>query len=131
MANISAYAAKACLDWALGGAAVTRPTSRYLGLDYGTPTSTAKATEATYSGNVRQPVVFAAAASPGGSVSNSAAVNFAAVTYASTLRGFHIWDTASTGSGNLLFYGLLSAATLPTSASAFSFAAGSILLTAL
>ena len=39
MANIGAHAAKQMLDWVLGGAAATQPTTRVAALTFGVPTS--------------------------------------------------------------------------------------------
>ena len=131
MANVSAYARKQVLDWLLGGAAATQPTSRYLGLSYGSPTSTSGSEVAATGAYTRIPITFTAAASPGGSASLAAAASFAAATYASTLSGWQIWDTQGVGAGNMLWQGLLSAATRPTSLSAFTFAAVSVRLSSL
>jgi hypothetical protein len=131
MANISAYAAKLALDFLLNTQTATRPTSRYVGLSYGSPTSVSGSEIASIAGYARQPYVAAAAASPGGSCSASGAISFAAATYASTVSGWQIWDNATIGSGNMLAQGLLSAATRPSSLSGFTFAAASIRITAL
>jgi hypothetical protein len=39
MANIGAHAAKQMLDWVLGGASATQPTTRVAALTFGVPTS--------------------------------------------------------------------------------------------
>src|SRR5215831_18023699 len=103
----SAYGAKAVLDWTLGGASATRPSSRFLGLASSVPTSVS-AFEASFSGYARQAMTFGAATSITGSgsasASNSNTINFASYTQSSyIIRGFQIWD-ATTG-GNMLFYG--------------------------
>jgi hypothetical protein len=76
-------------------------------------------------------VTFAAAASPGGSASDAAAIIFAAANYVSTVSGWQLWDTQGVGAGNMLWYGLMSAATLPNTASQYTCAGGSALLSAL
>ena len=75
MAAISAYAEKAMLDWILGGAAVTQPSTRAVGLSLGAPSSTSGCEITTTYGYTRQSVgatPFAAATSPGGSAFNAA-----------------------------------------------------------
>ena len=126
MAAVSAYCAKAMLDWMTGAATVTRPSSRFLGLSLGTPTSIS-ASEASFSGYARRAVVYSAAVSPAGSAVNSGAVTHSALTAAGTVRGWQLWD--ATTSGNMLAYGLLSGASTMSSGDTMSFAAGSILIT--
>src|SRR5215467_12453126 len=120
----SAYARKATLDWLLGGAAATRPTTRFVGLSFGTPTSVS-GSEGSWSGYARQAFAAGAAASPAGSASNTTAVTFtasAAVT-ASAIKGFQIWDTnLGTNSGNMLYYGTLSTSQTMVSGDSLSFA---------
>lgn len=128
MAFIAAYAEKAMLDWLYGGATPTRPTAWGLGLSLGTPTSVS-GSEMSVSAYARKTVVMAAAASPGGSVSNATAVTFT-VSSACTIKGWAIWDTVlSSNSGNLLFYGTLSASSVMVAGDTLSFAIGSIVCT--
>lgn len=107
MANISAYFAKAGLDWVLGGAAVTQPASRLIGLSKGTPTSVSGSEVGTGSGYARQTGSFGAAASPAGSASNNVAMTFGPFSSSDAIQGIHIWDTISISSGNMLWYGTL------------------------
>src|SRR5262245_59366955 len=79
MANITAYASKAMLDWILGGATPTRPTDRYAALVYGTPNFTGGGLGTEYSSNQgysRATALFSAAASPQTSASNTAGMTF-------------------------------------------------------
>ena len=111
MANIGAYAEKAMLDWVLGGASPTQPTTRAIGLSLGSPTSTSGSEITTGSGYTRVAATFAAAASPGGSATNISNMTFGPFSGACSISGMQIWDTVLTlNSGNLLWYGLLSAA---------------------
>ena len=121
---LSAYAEKLTLDWLLGGAAATRPAQRWVGLSYGTPSSTSASELGVGGAYTRVTLSAAAAASPGGSASNAGGIVFAAFTAASTIRGWQIWDTQGIGAGNMLFNGTLTAATLPASASQFTCGAG-------
>ena len=107
MANISAYAAKAMLDWVDGGATPTQPSARYVNLSLGSPTSVSGSEITTGSGCSRQTAAFAAAASPAGSASNSAAMTFGPFSSTCSVSGVNIWDTNIALTGNLLWYGLL------------------------
>lgn len=126
MANVSVYARKAMLDWVLGGATPTRPSAWWVGLSYGAPTSVS-GSEIAFS---RATLTAAAANTSNGILaSNAASVAFASQIYASTVSGYQVWD-ASAG-GNMLWFGLLSAATLPSSKSAFVCPVASALFSAL
>jgi len=111
MSNITAYNAKAMLDWILGGATPTRPTDRYAALVYGTPSFTPGALLGTeYSSNqgyTRATALFSAAASPAGSASNTAGMTFGPFSSSSAIQGLLITDTLSIFSGNVLWYGTL------------------------
>lgn len=111
MAAVSAYLAKAMLDWSLGGATPTRPGAWAVGLSLGVPSSTSGSEITTGSGYARQTVVMPAAASPAGSVTNTAAMTFGAFSGGASITGIDIWDTILTlNSGNLLYYGTLATA---------------------
>jgi hypothetical protein len=128
LANASAYAEKAMLDWLLGGATPTRPAAHGLGLSLGTPTSIS-GSEMSVSAYVRKTVAFGAAASPAGSASNTAAVLFT-VSSACTIKGWQLWDTVlSHNSGNMLAQGLLSVSSVMVAGDILSFSAGAIVLT--
>lgn len=126
--GVGAYAEKAMLDWLCGGAAVTRPTTRALGLSLGTPSSIS-ASEMSVAGYSRQIVTFAAAASPGGSLTNVSAVAFTFSASAGTVRGVQLWDTRlASGSGHMLYYGQVSP-TICSSGDTLTFAAGALAIT--
>lgn len=115
MANIAAYLEKALLDWTLGGATPTRPTaaSVAVGLSLGVPASTSGSEMVLGSGYSRQLCgSFGAAASPGGSATNTAAMTFGPFSSAYSITGIQIWDTstATVNIGNMLFYGTLATA---------------------
>lgn len=135
MANISAYAEKALLDWILGGAAVTQPTTRAIGLSFGTPTSVSGSEITVVSGYTRQSqgaTPFGAATSPGGSAFNVTPFTFGPVSTAMTMVGVQIWDTmtgtsnASPNGGNMLWYGTLSAARTLASGDSLVFATSAL-----
>ncbi len=110
MANISAYAEKAMLDWVLGGATPTQPASRYIALSLGTPTSVTGSEVQQTSGYLRQTGLFGAAASPAGSASNTAAMTFGPFSSSAAIQGVMVWNTASINSGSMLWYGTLQTA---------------------
>lgn len=108
MANVSAYAEKAMLDWVLGGATPTRPAAWAVGLSLGVPSSVSGSEITTGSGYARATVGFGAAASPGGSATNTVAMTFGPFSGAASITGIQIWDTLlSLNSGNMLWYGTL------------------------
>lgn len=112
MANISAYAEKAMLDWVLGGAAVTQPPTRAIGLSLGSPTSVS-GSEMTTLGYVRQTggvTTPFGAANASGTAYNTVPFTFGTFNAAGSVSGIQIWDTpGSSNSGNMLWYGLLAA----------------------
>ena len=111
MAAVSAYAAKATLDWLLGGAAATEPAAWGVGLSLGVPSSVSGSEITTGSGYARQTMVMPAAASPAGTVKNTASMSFGPFSGAASITGIQIWDTILTlDSGNMLMYGVLSTA---------------------
>lgn len=95
---------KAMLDWTLGGAAVTRPGSRFVSFATQSPTSVS-AFDGPFS--PRRTATFAAANSPQMSVTNSVAIS-ATATAAATIVGFNIWNQAAAG-GTRLFWGTFTA----------------------
>lgn len=111
MAAVSAYLAKAMLDWSLGGAAATEPAAWAVGLSLGVPSSVSGSEITTGSGYARQTLVMPAAASPAGSVTNTAAMTFGPFSGGASITGIDIWDTILTlNSGNLLYFGTLATA---------------------
>jgi hypothetical protein len=111
MAAVSAYAEKASLDWLLLGATPTRPGTNACGLSLGAPTSVSGSEITTGSGYARQTAGFIAAASPGGSATNTNAMTFGPFSGACSITGIQIWDTILTlNSGNMLWYGNLATA---------------------
>lgn len=114
MAALSAYAEKAVLDWLLGGATPTRPAAWAVGLSLGVPSSTSGSEITTGIGYARQTLVMPAAASPAGTVQNTAALTFGPWSTAESITGIQIWDTLlSLNSGDMLMWGtLLSARTV-------------------
>jgi hypothetical protein len=129
VANISAYAQKAMLDWLLGGAAATEPLQNWVGLAIGTPTSVTGSEVQPNSGYLRQTGLFGGAASPAGSASNTAAMTFGPFSSINSIQGVIIADTGSINSGNLLMYGTLSVARTVQPGDQIVFVAGALVAT--
>jgi hypothetical protein len=95
----SNYAETAVVDWLMGGATPTRPTTRYIAFHTGDPGETGAASEVTATGYVRTVMTFNAAS--GGAATNASTVNMTMSTAAGTVNYFSIWDAAT--SGNCLY----------------------------
>ena len=129
MANVSAYLAKAHLDWALGGAAPpSAPGTRAVGLSLGAPTSVSGSEMATNSGYTRKTAGFAAAASPAGSATINTAITFGPFSTAYSITGLQIWDTlgVAVDAGKMLWYGNLATARTVASGDSLVVASGAL-----
>jgi hypothetical protein len=108
MANIGAFGAKQMLDWVLGGASATAPSSRLIALSTATPTSVSASGEVnSQQGYARATALFSAAASPAGSASNTASITFGPFSSSNAIQGMLLYDTISINSGNIWWYGTL------------------------
>jgi hypothetical protein len=104
---------KALLDWSLGGATPTQPTSRLAALSLGVPTSVNGSEVQPGSGYARQTALFGPAASPAGSAANIQPMTFGPFSSSAAIQGLVLYD-AITG-GNLVWFGtLLTAKTVNT-----------------
>jgi hypothetical protein len=130
MANISAYLAKAMLDWVLGGATPTQPASRLAALSLGTPTSVSASEHSPLNlGYARQTSLFSAAASPAGSASNTAAMTFGPFSSSTAIQGLVVFDTTAFTAGNMLWYGTLLTARTVLPGDTLVVAAGALIIT--
>ena len=129
MANISAYDAKAMLDWVLGGATPTRPSSRLVALSLGTPSSVSASEVLPNSGYLRQSALFGEAASPAGSASVTAAMTFGPFSSSAAIQGVVIFDTTAFTAGNQLWYGTLLTARTVLPGNTLVINAGALLIT--
>lgn len=130
MANIGAFAAKQMLDWVLGGATGTPPSSRLAALTFGNPSSVSALGEIqANSGYVRATTLFGAAASPQGSASNTASFTFGPFSSSQSVLGMLIYDTISINSGNIWWYGTLLTARTVLPGDTLVVNAGSLLIT--
>jgi hypothetical protein len=110
MAALGTYLANKLLDHARGVASFTMPTT-YVGLVTSASSAGAQGTEANYTGYARVALSGLLGAASAGSGTNSSAINFGACTAGSnTIVGFIITDSATSGAGNLLFFGTCSLA---------------------
>jgi len=71
MSALSDYSEKLLLDWLMTTGSATRPTAWYVGLFTAAPSDSGGGTEVSGNGYSRQSVTFDAAASPGGTTSNT------------------------------------------------------------
>ena len=128
MAALSDYAEKLLLDFLMTTGTATRPTNWYVALYTAAPSDSGGGTEVSGAGYARQAVAFDAAASPGGTTSNSGDVSFTAAggNYG-TVTHLGIFDASS--SGNLLWHGALTANKTVEDGDTITFTAGNIDLT--
>ena len=92
---ISAYFAKAVLDWGLGGNP-TKPTVWAVGFALTVPTKTSVTEPGAGSGWTRQPISFAPAVS--GTSSNNVGGTYGTALSNATFSGLVIWNSLSGGS---------------------------------
>ena len=128
MAALSDYSEKLLLDWAMTTGSATRPTAWYVALYTAAPSDSGGGTEVSGSGYARQSVTFGAAATPGGTTSNTGAVSFTASGGAfGTVVAIGIFDAVS--SGNLLWHGNITASKTVDDGDTLEFSIGNIDLT--
>ena len=128
MAALSDYAEKLLLDWMMTTGSATRPTAWYVALYTAAPSDSGGGTEVSGNGYSRQTVAFGAAATPGGTTSNTGAVSFTASGGSwGTITHMGIFDAST--SGNLLWHGALTASKTVGDGDTLEFAIGNIDLT--
>lgn len=132
MAGKSDYAERAALDWFLGGAAPTRPTSRSVKLFTANPSDSGGGTEVStgvWSNYAAQAATFGAAATNTGtsSASNDTDVDFgtAATSADVTLTGFGVYDHL----GNPLYWAAFATPQIVQNGNPVKFPAGSLVVT--
>jgi len=129
MAALSDVAEKLLLDWLMTTGTATRPTAWYVALYTLAPSDSGGGTEVSGGGYARQSVTFDAAATPGGTTSNNNVVQFTAsgANYGTVTHiGIH---SASSGSGNLLWHGAMTASRVVNDGDTLEFSVGNIDLT--
>jgi hypothetical protein len=131
MANIGQWAQKNMLDWVLGGATPTRPTTWWVGLSLGAPTSVSNSEIGAGFNYTRQgaATVFGAAATPAGlgSATNSLACTFGTFASSATISGLFVADAST--SGNILWFGTLAAVRTPNVGDSLILAQGALVIT--
>ena len=127
MSALSDYAENKVLDVLGANATFTAPSNGYLGLSTGSLGDDDSGTELTGNNYSRVSVSFGAAAS--GTMSNDAAIEFAAATGSwGSVSHWGLFDAAS--SGNLLVHGSFSAAKTIASGDVLKVATGDLDITA-
>ena len=128
MAALSDYSEKLLLDWAMTTGSATRPTAWYVALYTAAPNDAGGGTEVTGGGYVRKAVTFAAAATPGGTTSNTGDVTWTASgANVGTVGWIGIHDAES--GGNLVWHGAMTASKIVNDGDTLEFSAGNIDLT--
>tara|TARA_R110000868_G_scaffold408443_1_gene691676 strand:+ start:120 stop:512 length:393 start_codon:yes stop_codon:yes gene_type:complete len=125
MSALSDYSEKLLLDWMMTTGSATRPTTWYVALYTVAPSDSGGGTEVSTGGYARQTVVFDAAASPGGTTSNSGTVSFTASGAGyGTVVAIGIFDAVTTG--NLLWHGTMTASKTVDDGDTLEFSVGNI-----
>jgi len=129
MSSKSNYLELKVLDHFLGTTESSFVTQKYLALHTANPDEDGSGAElAAANGYSRQAIDFASAS--GGSAASSTAEEFTASGGAfGTITHFGIWDNATRGAGNLIYYGELSASKTIADGDTLRFAAGAITIT--
>ena len=126
MSAKSNYLENKILDYILRDTADWAPSAVYLALHTANPDEDGSGTAVSGNGYSRQAVTFAAASS-GSSASNSVEEFTASGGAFGTVTHFGIWDASS--SGNLLYYGALTASKVIADGDTLRFASGAITIT--
>jgi hypothetical protein len=127
MAALSDYAEKLLLDWLMTTGPATRPTTWFLALYTAAPSDSGGGTEVSTGGYARQAIAFGAAATPGGTTSNTGVVEFEASASWGTITHIGIFDAST--SGNLLWHGEMTTPRTIGDGDKLNFAIGSVTLT--
>ena len=107
MSQLSDWSENALLDWLMGGATPTRPTTRYLALFTAAPNDAGGGTEMSGGGYARQAVTCGAASAGTCSNTNAPAFTISGVNPASFT---HVGIFDASTAGNLLMHGALTTA---------------------
>ena len=134
MASKSDYLELAILDHVMSDGAFTEPANIYMALTTVIPTDVmtgATITEATYTGYARKEILATdLSAAAAGSKTNSAAITFAACTAgSSTIVGFVINDSVTTGAGNNLYWGTTTSKVIDVNNTPPTIAVGGLVIT--
>ena len=126
MAAMSNYLENKVLDYVLRDQADWAPAAVYLSLHTADPTDAGTGAECSGGSYARQAITFNAAHATAGTIDNSSVEEFTNMP-ACTVTHIGIWDAAS--SGNLLFYGAVTASKAVGAGDTISLSAGSLDIT--
>jgi hypothetical protein len=128
MSAKSNYLEKRVLDHFLGTSSTSAPSNVYLSLHTANPDEDASGTELSGNGYSRQVITFNPGHATNGTATNSSVEEFTASGgNFGTVTHFGIWDASS--SGNMLYYGALTASKVIADGDTLRFAADSITIT--
>ena len=108
MANVGSFAENLALNFLLNAQTATRPVQWGIGLGQAAPSSVNGSEIGTASGYARQTSMFGAAAQ--GTLVNTVPCTYGPFSSVATISGVQVWDTATLGAGNMLWYGTLATA---------------------
>ena len=126
MSAMSNYLETKVLDYVLRNTADWAPAAIYLALHTADPAEDASGAEVSGGSYARQAITFNAAHATAGTIDNSSAEEFTTMP-AVTVSHIGVWDAAS--SGNLLFYGAVTASKAVGAGDTISLAAGALVIT--
>ena len=126
MSAMSNYLETKVLDYVLRDTADWAPAAVYLSLHTADPAEDGSGAEVSGGSYARQAITFNAAHATNGTIDNSSAEEFTNMP-GCTVTHIGIWDAAS--SGNLLFYGAVTASKAVASGDTISLAAGALVIT--
>lgn len=126
MATMSNYLENKVLDYVLRDQADWAPAAVYLSLHTADPTDAGTGAECSGGSYARQAITFNAAHATAGTIDNSSVEEFTNMP-ACTVTHIGVWDAAS--SGNLLFFGAVTASKAVGAGDTISLSAGSLDIT--
>jgi hypothetical protein len=126
MAAMSNYLENKVLDYVLRDQADWAPAAVYLSLHTADPTDAGTGAECSGGSYARQAITFNAAHATAGTIDNSSVEEFTNMP-ACTVTHIGVWDAAS--SGNLLFFGAVTASKAVGAGDTISLSAGSLDIT--
>ena len=126
MAAMSNYLENKVLDYVLRDQADWAPAAVYLSLHTADPTDAGTGAECSGGSYARQAITFNAAHATAGTIDNSSVEEFTNMP-ACTVTHIGVWDAAS--SGNLLFFGAVTASKAVGSGDTISLSEGSLDIT--
>lgn len=121
MTALSDYLETLLLTWSMTASAATRPTAWYVALFTAAPSDSGGGTELSTGSYARQSATFTVS---GNQASNTANIDFVSTADWANITHVGIFDASTTG--NLLWWGALTAARDPASGDTIRFATGQL-----